>query len=220
VRVHGLVLGLSLCLYILPLPTSFGQERAKPPIPLAARLRMSVASSVAQGCGATISQSVIQQDAEAQLRGLGVTVSNIHNAQLAIDAYCAAVTPGSRTTAVVVRECLGFSELVPASPNHRRPMFATTSRNCQSFTCKGAKCEPLVHSGLHTLLTLFLRDLRDRTSRNDLPIPQIQPQSEVIVITGKAPQRVVDHSVFYLLYILTCVTLLFYWRCRRYQYRF
>jgi hypothetical protein len=134
-----------------------------------------VASSVAQGCGATIPPSVIQQDAEAQLRGVGIIVSSIHNAQLAIDVYCAPVTPGSRSTAVVIRECLDFSEVVPAPANHGRPMSATTFRNCQSLVCRGAKCEPLVRSGLHTLLNPFLKDLQDRNSRNDGPIAQIQP---------------------------------------------
>src|SRR5260370_33358081 len=140
VRVSGfgskpcaLVLGLGLCLCILPVHTSFGQERGKSLIPLAAPLRVSVASNVAQDCGDTIPPSVIQQDAEAQLRDVGVTVSNIHNAQLAIDVYCAAVTPGSRSTAVVVQECLGFSELVPARSNHGRAIFATKLRNFQSF---------------------------------------------------------------------------------------
>jgi hypothetical protein len=224
VRVSGFsskpcALGLGLCLCILPVHTSFGQERGKPLIPLAAPLRMSVASDVAQDCGVTIPPSVIQQDAEAQLRDVGVTVSNIHNAQLAIDVYCAAVTPGSRSTTVVVQECLGFSELIPARSNHGRAMFATKWRNCQSFRCGGAKCESLVRSGLHTLINTALIDFQERNSRNDLPIPQIRPQPQASVIPGEAPRRGVGRSVFYLLYIVTCVTVLVYWQCREHQYR-
>src|SRR5260370_5894565 len=143
-RVTALGLGLSLC--ILPLHTSFGQERAQPLIPLAAPFRISVGSNVAQGCGGTIRPSVIQQDAEAQLRGAGITVSSIHNAQLAIDVYCAPVNPGSRRTAVVIREGLGLSEFVPAPSNHARTISTNTFRNCQSFTCSGAKCHPLMRS--------------------------------------------------------------------------
>src|SRR5258708_5661916 len=226
VRVSGfgskpcaLVLGLRLWLCILPVQTSFGQERAKSLIPLAAPVRMSVAFNVAQGCGATIPPSAIQQGAEAQLHGLGVTVSNIHNAQLAIDVYCAAITPGSRSTAVVVQECIGFSELVPAPSNHGRAMFATTFRDCQSFRCRGAKCEPLARSGLHTLINTFLRDFQEPNSRNNFPILQTRPQPQASVIPGEVPQRVLGRSVFYLLYIMTCVTVLVYWRCRERQYR-
>jgi hypothetical protein len=189
-RVMALELGLSLC--ILPLHTSFGQERGQPLIPLATPFRISVASNVDERCVGTIRPSVIQQDAEAQLRGVGVTVLGIHNAQLAIDVYCAPVTPGSRKTAVVVRECIDFSEVVPATANHGRAMSATTFRNCQSLVCRGANCESLVGSGLHTLLNPFLKDLQDR-------------------IEGR--------SVFYLLYIMTCVTVLLYWQCRGHHFR-
>src|SRR5262245_11566139 len=123
-RAMVLELGLSLC--ILPLHTSFGQEHGQPLISLAAPFGISVASSVDQRCVGTIRPSVVQQDAEAQLRGVGVTVLGIHNAQLAIEVYCAPVTPGSRKTAVVIRECLDFSEVVPAPANHGRPVSATT----------------------------------------------------------------------------------------------
>ena len=224
VRVSGfgtkpwvLALGLGLC--ILPVHTSFGQERGKPLIPLAAPLRMSVASNVAQGCGGTVLPSVIQQDAEAQLRGVGVTVSNIHNAQLAIDVDCVAVTPSARSTVVVVHQCLAFSELVSAPSNDGRAMLATTWRKCQSFTCGGAKCEPLVRSGLHTLINPFFSDFQERNSRNDLPIPQIRPQPQASVIPGEAPHRLVGRVVFYLLYIMTCVTVLVYWQRREHHYR-
>jgi hypothetical protein len=174
---------------------------------------------VAQGCGATIPPSAIQHDAESQLRGVGVTVSNIHNAQLATDVYCAAITPGSRSTAVVVQECLGFSELVPAPSNHGRATFATTFRDCQSFKCRGAQCEPLARSRLHTLINSFLSDFQQRNSRNAYPASQIQPQPQANVIPGEASGRVAGSSVFYLLYIMTCVTVLVYWQYREHQYR-
>ena len=215
-----LVLGLHLCLCLFPVQTSFGQELGKTPIPLASPLRMSVAFNVAQGCGAAIPPSAIQKDAESQLRGVGVTVSNIHNAQLATDVYCAAITPGSRSTAVVVQECLGFSELVPAPPNHGRAMFATTFRNCESFKCRGAQCEPLARSRLHTLINAFLRDFQERNARTGFPAPQIQPQPPQVSVTpGEASRRDVGSSVFYLLYIVTCVTVLVYWQYREHQYR-
>jgi hypothetical protein len=214
-----LVLGVALCHCMLLVQTSFGQERGKTPLPLTAPLRMSVAFNVAPGCGATIPPSAIQQDAEAQLRGVGVTVSNIHNAQLATDVYCAAITPGSRNTAVVVQECLGFSELHPAPSNRGRAMFATTFRDCQSFKCRGAQCEPLARSRLHTLINTFLSDYKDRNSRDAFPAPQILPQPEVSVLPGEASGRVAGSSVFYLLYIMTCVTVLVYWQYREHQYR-
>jgi hypothetical protein len=216
-RVMALGLGLSLC--ILPLHTSFGQERSQPLIPLSTPFRISVGSNVAQGCGGTIPPSVIQQDAEAQLRGAGITVSSIHNAQLAIDVYCAPVNPGSRRTVVVIQECLGFSELVPAPSNHGRAISTTTFRNCQSLTCRGAKCEPLVRSGLQPLMNPFLKDLQGRNSRNDGPVGQIQPQPQTGVIPKEAPQRIERRSLFYLLYIMACFTVLVYWQCRGHHFR-
>ena len=216
-RVMALGLGFALC--ILPLHSSFGQEHGQPLIPIAAPFRISVAANVDQRCVGTIRPSVVQQDAETQLRGVGLTMSSIHNGQLAIDIYCAPVTPGSRKTAVVVRECLDFSELVPAPANPGRPMSATTFRNCQSLVCRGAKCESLVGSGLHTLLNPFLKDLQDRNSRNDGPIAQIQPRPQTGVIPRDAPRRIEGRSVFYLLYIMTCVTVLIYWQCRGHHLR-
>jgi len=210
-----LVLGLYLC--ILAVHTSFGQERSK--IPLAAPLRMSVTSNVAQGCGGAIPPSVIQQVAEAQLRAVGVTVANIHNAQLAMDIDCVAVTPGSRSAAVVVHQCLAFSEPVPAASNGGRAMFATTWRKCQSFTCGGAKCELLARSGLSTLVNPFLSDFQERNARNDLPSPQIRLQPRAGFLSGEVPQRVVGGVVFYLLYIMVCVTVMVYWRRRAHHYR-
>jgi hypothetical protein len=120
---------------------------------------------------------------------------------------------------VVVRECIDFSEVVPALANHGRPMSATTFRNCQSLVCRGAKCESLVGSGLHTLLNPFLKDLQDRNSRKDGPIAQIQPLPQTGVIPREAPQSIEGRSVFYLLYIMTCVTVLLYWQCRGHHFR-
>ena len=126
---------------------------------------------------------------------------------------------------MVIRECLDFSEVVPAPANHGRPMSATTFRNCQSLMCRGAKCEPLVRSGLHTLLNPFLKDLQDRNSRNDRPIAQIEPQPQTGVIPGKLlsasrDRALLSAEVFYLLYIMTCVTVLVYWQCRGHQFVF
>ena len=178
-----------------------------------------MAFNVAQSCGAAIPPSAVQQDAEAQLRGVGVTVSNIHNAQLAADIYCAAIAPGSRSTAVVVQECLGFNELAPAPSNHGRARFATTFRDCQSFKCRGAQCEPLARSRLHTLINAFLSDFEQRNSRNASPAPQIEPQRQADVIPGEASSRIAGRSIFYLLYIMTCVTVLAYWQLRGHHYR-
>ncbi len=226
VRVSGfgskpcvLVLGLGLCVCILPAHPSSPQERGKRLMPLAAPLSMSIVSDVAQRCGGAIPPSVIQDAAQAQLRGAGVTVSNIHNAQLAIDVFCAAVNPGSRNTSVIVRECLGFSELAPAPSNHGRTMFATTWRECQSFTCGGARCESVVRSGLHTIIDKFLSDFQERNFGKNLPIQQIRPQPQTNVIHAEAPERVDGRSAFYLLYIATCVIVLVSWQCREHRYR-
>ena len=231
----ALLLGLGLCM--LSLPTSFGEETSNPTgnsrMTLAAPLRISVASHVAQACGSAIPPSVVQQDAEAWLRGVGVTVSNIHNAQLELDVDCVAATPGAQTTSVALYQCLSFSEAVSAPSNSGRATLATTWRRCQSFTCGRAKCEPLARSGLHALMSTFWTDFQERNSQN---AQQIRPQQQASVIAasdqpppaGPGPsaahdpisQRAMGRILFYSLYIMTCVTLLVYWQFRGHRYRF
>lgn len=118
---------------------------------------------------------------------------------------------------MVLQECVGFSELAPS--NYGKAMFATTWRKCQSFTCRGAGCEPLVRSGLYTIIDTFFSDFQQRNFRKDLPIPQIGSQPQAIVTPAEAPQPVDGSSAFYLLYITTCVTVLVYWQCREYRHR-
>jgi hypothetical protein len=92
---------------------------------------------------------------------------------------------------VIIQECHGFSELVPTPASHVSATSAATFRNWQSFKCKGAKCEPLVRSGLHTLISPLLKDFQDRNSLNDHPIAQTlrQPQESVLPPRSSSAHR-------------------------------
>ena len=203
---YALMLALGLCACILAANPSSTHERGNAQAPPAA-LKVSIACDVDRGCGGGVSSHVIRQDAEAQLRGAGVTVSNIHNAELAIDVYCAAISPGSRGSAVVIRQCLNFSELTPST--HGGATFTSSWRKCESFTCRGAKCESLSRSGLHALVDTFLKDTQER----------FQPTLQRIVLPVEAPHPVDGRIAFYSLYIMTCVTVLVYWQCRYLRHR-
>jgi hypothetical protein len=98
---------------------------------------------------------------------------------------------------VIIQECLGFSELVPTPASYVRATSAATFRNWQSFKCKGAKCEPLVRSGLHTLISPLLKDFQDRNSLNDHPIAQTLSQPQESVLPREVPQRIEGQGVFY-----------------------
>jgi len=225
-----LVLAFGLC----TLPATFGQEPAKPLIPPAGRFRISVASRIAQRCGGSVSPAVIQQDAEAGLRSAGFTVSSIYSGRLAIEVDCGAVAPGAERAGMLVQQCADFSELVTAPSNNGKAMLATTWRKCQSFECRGARCEPLMRSRLSTLTNAFVSDFQERNPRNALLIPQIVGQPEANAAAEKTGQQgypgqgppaaayrtvpVTFRQVFYSLYLLSCLCVLLYWRLRKTPY--
>jgi hypothetical protein len=225
VKPYLVPVGLGLCLTsvrLILVPTSFGQEGDKPLIPGAVPVAMSVASNIGRGCGDLVPPSVLQQDVEARLRGLGVTISSVHSAQLAVDVDCVGVGPGTRMSGVAVHQCLGLSEVVSVPSNDGRAMLATTWRQCQSYTCAGAKCKPLARTGLQTLIDSCLGDFQERhLARQGGQPPHAAKRAAVATVSSAYPEtspRMVGRVLFYSLYIMVCVSVMVYWQCRKQYY--
>ncbi len=201
---------------ILGIHASFGQDFGKSLISPAARLRMGVVTTIARGCS-TISSSVLQQDAETRLRGAGVTVSSIHTVQLGIDLDCAADTSGLRN-ARNLQQCLRLSETVYAPSERGRVNVVTTWKQCQSYSCPRGQCEPLLRSGLNTLLDVFLNDIQKRRVHRDGPVPQkAQPEPQRPFSRASLPALDINtvRLIFYLLYIMTCLCVLLHWQLHK-----
>jgi len=182
-------------------------------------------SNVARGCGESITPAAIQQEAAARLRVAGVTVSNIHNAQLTDEVDCVAVTPSVRTSALAVHQCLSFSEVVSASSTNRA-MLATTWHNCESYMCAGARCERQAQASLGNLIDAFFKDYSDRFSRSAAPAVPALPGAEgprppavaYLASAVTAPEYFVHRVVFFSLYIALCLSILVRWQIRRHAH--
>ncbi len=186
-------------------------------------LILSVTPNVATGCGTAIAGPVIQQDAEAQLRASGITVSKLHNAGLAADVDCVPVATAGRTTGTAVHQCLSLSQIVALPGQDRGVTLATTWRKCQSYPCAGRNCEAAIRSGQRNLVDAFLADLRERAAQPTRPQPGAANMSRV---PGGAPASAFASALdvalspavlIYLLYIMTCLAVLGRWQHRRHQ---
>jgi hypothetical protein len=184
--------------------------------PVASPLRVSVASTVSPGCRGLSPAQVTQRNTEAQLRGAGVTVSNVHNARISVDIDCVAVDRESGPASVAVHQCVAFSEVVSAPSNSDKAMLASTWRNCQSYTCGTARCGALIRTGLQGLIDAFLSDWRMRQANGGRPRPiEQRPQGANDLAAFTAARQRVDASLFFSVYILVCLTQLFHWQFRR-----
>lgn len=227
-------LGVGLCLAF----ASFAQEPGRLLIPLVRSVSISVTSNVAPACGTTISPSLAREDTTALLRGVGFTVSNIHNAQIAVNTECAALSAGSRNPVMSVNQCLSLSEPLPRRLKESPAPLTPTWQQCQSNRCIGAKCQELARAGLHLLLIQLLSSFQEYDSKSDLTTLQSQPQPEPNArgegtglqstagrhsVSGHPtgytmpPQRILVRDVFYSLYVMNCFSLLIYWQFRRRQ---
>lgn len=201
----ALLAGLAVC----PIFIALAQDGPAVRLPVASPFRIAVAPNVKPGCGSAVAPGILQQNAESRLRGVGLTVSDIHNAKLGIDVDCVPVSAaGGRNTGrnLAVHQCLGFSEVVSAAAGGGQPMLASTWRQCESYICETGKCEATVDAGLTGLVDTFLSVLAERSSQ-----PPVRPPSSGTGGTVTPYERV----IFFGLYTVTCLTMFLYWQIRK-----
>ena len=174
-------------------------------------LTISVAAGVASACRGALVPSMIQSDAEGRLRGVGVIVSNVHNAELAVDVDCVTVNPRTSLETLAVHQCLAFSEVVQTPFSDRRAMLATTWRKCQAYRCNGARCEPILRASQQALIDNFWSDFQERNSADSAPPAQSRPEPPTRIVETRTAGR----DVIFALYIMTCLSVLAYWQFRK-----
>lgn len=199
--IGGLLLGLTA----LTLSVSFAQDGPPAPLP-AGSFRVSVVPEVTAACGTAASGAGLQQSAETRLRGVGMTVSDVHNSQLAVDVDCVPVM-GSRK-GLAVHQCLGFSEVVSAAAGDRQ-MLASTWHKCESYVCQSSYCPGLVNSGQAALLDAFLANMAERKAQ----VPAQPPVTAAVY--ESAATAVYGRVIFFGLYMIACVTTGVYWQLRK-----
>jgi hypothetical protein len=94
---------------------SYAQDVRQPASLAGQSLTVSVASDVAQSCGGIIPERVIRQDIESQLRLANISVSKLHNAELATEVDCAPVRVRSRIPRESVHYCVALSQVISLS---------------------------------------------------------------------------------------------------------
>lgn len=176
------------------------------PLPAGNLFRIAVSPSVMPGCGAAVAPAVLRQNAESRLRGVGLTVSDIHNAKLGIDVDCVPVKAAGGHN-LAVHQCLGFSEVVSAAASGGQPMLANTWRQCESYICESGKCEATVNAGLNGLVDTFLSVLAERSSQAPVRPPANSGTS--------GPVTSYERVLFFGLYTVTCLTMFLYWQIRK-----
>src|SRR5262245_47902018 len=175
-------------LAILPVHLCVGQERGTSSVAARPPLRISVIANV-KNCGEAIRPVDVQNEATTRLQGSGITVSSIHNAQLALDVECVAVTPDAEGSSLAVHHCLSFSELVISPAKNGHPTLPTTWRKCQSYTCGRATCQATARSRSGFLIYLFLGGFR-ATGNGSLRRGDPVPVSSAPVKASTQPRQV------------------------------
>ena len=178
---------------------------------------MSAALQIAPACGANFPSAVLQQDMEDQLRDGSIAVSHVHIAGLATDIGCQAA--GAR--ALSVQQCLSLSQGVFDASAANGQHFATTWRNCQSYTCR-QYCVEIARSTQRTLIRQLIPIIRALIAKSQATVshPALElHRADVAAIRVAYPAAskpmLKPNVIFYSLYILTCMALLLRWQwCR------
>ena len=217
------------CLLLVPCG-SYAQDIRQPASLAGQALTVSVASDVAQSCGGIIPERVIRQDVESQLRLANISVSKLHNAELATEVDCTPVRARSLRPREGVHYCVSLSQVIalPAAP--RRHTLATTWRQCGSTTCTTGTCDTLLRAEVHNLVTAVITDLHDTgNSASSGPAPRPPPatpaheptQAHADSIGSRNPMNLpvplTRSTVIYFLYITTCLGVLLQWEYRKYH---
>jgi hypothetical protein len=195
------VLGLRGGLFLFSLLTASAQN-----------LTLSVAIHAGKSCGTAIAGV---EDTEARLRAAGFTVAKAHSATLLADIDCVPVNARPKSGEYAIQQCLALSEVVPAPTQSRGLAMATTWRQCKSFTCVGRRCDSSMRSGLHNLVDEFAVDLRERSKARATagPAPAAsQPTfGTAEAVTAVQTLNPDNTKAYYVIYILTCIMVLFRW---------
>jgi len=191
-------------------------------------LRIAVGVHAISACGDSLAPAAVRDSAAARLTAAGITVSNIHTGRLDIDFDCVGVAPNVRSSAMVVHQCLSYSELVSAPSNANKSILAATWRQCESYTCSRSNCTASArYSG--QLLDAFLSQLPEQTALDTAPHPAppvpkpVQPPAKVLAPRHSATALIppVPHrsgpagSLVYAGIIMNCLCVLVYWQIRR-----
>ena len=189
---------------------------------IAQEAHVSVASQIGPGCGTIFSTSPFQQEAEAQLREAGITVSRVHTAALASGLDCVPVAPDGGGRSLAVHQCLSLSQVVSVPSQANGVTIATTWRQCQQYTCAGRQCDAFARTGQRALVEEFLADFRERSGGRTAAAPSPAPAKAAFeaAVAGpvyiEIPRPVLKLGVvFYGLYILTCIAVLVRWEVGR-----
>jgi len=219
------VVRLILLFGLLPLAdlASLAQNLRQPVSQPAGGLSVSVTSNVGRGCGAAIPRPVLEQSVETQLRAAGIGVGRLHTAQLAADVDCVPVLAGGRKAGLTVHYCLSLAQSVWLPSGPLRTTLATTWRKCESYTCGIGKCDIMSRPETHTLVNAMIAAVQPKVTAdaaqasNPPSIPRGPGPAELVYRPLSQPAR--GPAVIYIVYILTCLTVLLRWACRRHQFQ-
>jgi hypothetical protein len=180
--------------------------------------RVSIVWKIAPSCGATFPTAALHQELEDQLRAASIGVSRANSAGLVTAIDC---QPTS-TSMVPVQQCLSLSQAVSEPTAANGLHLATTWRNCRAYTCSKQTCGQLAHNAQRALVDQFIPAFRALSTKTEArvqsPVPQHQDVVAASVAYVAAPEPVLNPVVvFYMVYILACVSVLLLWQWRQFR---
>jgi hypothetical protein len=174
-------------------------------------LLLSVRAQAGEQCGPAVSNMLDAQGTEARLRALGFQIARARNATLAHEVNC---TIDRR--AVLVEQCLSLSEFVAVPSQSRAVQLAKPWRECKTYSCVGAECGTAVSAGLRDLEALFVAAFHPPTKAAADPAPKNVPLTPATHTVKRSGPLVIagipGASLYFLCYILTCITVFFRWQ--------
>jgi|SRR5215472_160201 len=178
-------------------------------------LLLSVRAQASPQCGPAVSNMLDPQGTEGRLRALGFQIARARNATLVHEVNC---TVDRRT--IAVQQCLSLSEFVAVPSQSRAVQLAKQWRECKTYSCVGAACSNAVSAGLRDLEGVFLANFHPQpnaiadatlSAAEFAPAaPTVERSAGPFLIAG-----IPGISLYYLCYILLCITVIFWWQFRK-----
>jgi len=166
-------------------------------------LLLSVSAHAAPQCGPAVSSMLDPQGTEARLQTAGFRIAKARNASLVHNVNCVV-----DKKAVAVEQCLALSEFVAAPSQSRGVQVTTKWRECKVHACIGAACGASVTTGLRELESLFITNFQDHKAAAAAPAPR----APNLPYQPSAAETMTTRVIFYLSYILICITVMFRWQ--------